>query len=153
MFYPGNPVTRAQFTKIVMLALDAHTSTIDNLSDPTFTDVAYTGAEYPFDFIEEAAALGIIKGFADGSFGPGANVTRLQLALMLVRAGGDDLAALPAGYAFPFTDVPAYARAAVGVAHYNGLLSGKTATRFDPYGSATRGQVAKMVYGLIEALK
>ena len=153
LFYPANPVTRAQFTKIITLALDVHTPEIDNLSDPTFYDVAYTGGEYPFDFVEEAAALGIIKGFGDGSFSPGANVTRLQLALMLVRAGGDGLETPSVGYTCPFGDVPAYARESVGVAYYNGLLSGKTATRFDPYGSATRGQVAKMVYGLIEALK
>jgi hypothetical protein len=72
--------------------------------------------------------------------------------LMLVRAGGMRLATPPAGYACPFTDVPAYAREAVRVARYNNLLSGKTATEFDPYGPATRGHVAKMVYGLTQVL-
>ena len=86
------------------------------------------------------------------TFAPEAKVTRLQLALMLVRAGGDSLQDVPAGYVFPFKDVPAYAKAAVGIAHYNGLLSGRTATEFDPYASATRGQVAKMVHGLVEVL-
>jgi uncharacterized protein YkwD len=153
MFYPDNPVTRAQFTKIIMLALNEHTAEIENVSDPTFADVRYTGSAYPFDYVEEAAWLNIIKGYVDGSFAPAANVTRLQVALMLVRAGGENLAEPPAAYLFPFVDVPAYAKEAVGVAHYNGLLSGKTATKFDPYSSATRGQVAKMVYGLIEALR
>ena len=55
-------------------------------------------------------------------------------------------------YSCPFTDVPAYAREAVRVAFYNGLLSGKTTTVFDPYGKATRGHVAKMVYELRQAL-
>ena len=153
MFYPGNPVSRAQFTKIIMLALDEHTVEIDNPSDPTFNDVRYVGSPYPFDFVEEAAALGIIKGFGDGSFGPEKQVTRLQLALMLVRAGDVSFAEPPAGYACPFVDVPSYAREAVMVAHYNGLVSGKTEARFDPYSPATRGQVAKMVCGLLEALR
>jgi hypothetical protein len=73
--------------------------------------------------------------------------------VMLVRAGGAGLRALPAGYACPFVDVPAYARDAVAVAYYNGLVSGKTLTTFDPYGQATRGHVAKMVFGLRQALE
>ena len=98
-------------------------------------------------------ALGIIQGRKDGTYGPAANVTRAQLALMLVRAGGDDLRDPPEGFSCPFVDVPAYAHDAVSVAYYNGLLSGKTATAFGPYGNATRGQVAKMVYGLYRALQ
>jgi hypothetical protein len=152
LFHPNDPVTRAQFTKIIVVALDVHTAEVDNLVDPTFTDVAYTGSAYPFDYVEEAAGLDIIKGHSNGTFAPGHNVTRLQLAMMLVRAGGDGLAVPPAGYSCPFTDVPAYGKEAVRVARYNGLLSGKTATKFDPYSPATRGHVAKMVYGLTEAL-
>jgi len=152
LFHPGTPVTRAQFAKIVVSALGAHTDEIDNADAPTFPDVPYTGAPYPFDFVEEAVALGIIQGRRDGTFAPGADVTRLQLALMLVRAGGGRLAAPPAGYTCPFVDVPAYGRDAVATAFYNGLLSGKTATAFDPYGSATRGHVAKMVYALTQLL-
>jgi hypothetical protein len=81
------------------------------------------------------------------------NITRVQLALMLVRAGAGGLSAPPAGYRLSFTDVPAYAREAVRTAAYNGLVSGKTHTIFDPYGQATRGQVAKIVYGLLGVLK
>lgn len=153
MFYPDDPVTRAQFAKIIVLALGRHTEPIDNAGDPTFSDVPYTGDPYPLDYVEEAVALGIIKGFADGTFGPQANVTRLQVALMLVRAGGDGLVPPPAGYSCPFIDVPASARQAVRTALFNNLINGKTATQFDPYGRATRGQVAKMVYGLIQGLE
>lgn len=148
LFYPNDPVTRAQFAKIIVSALGAHTAEVDNPGTPTFTDVRYTGDPYPFDFVEEAAGLGIIQGREDGTFAPYQNVTRLQLALMLVRAGGTKLATPPAGYACPFADVPSYGRPAVAIAFYNGLLSGKTATTFDPYSAATRGHVAKMVYGL-----
>ncbi len=152
MFHPDAYVTRAQFAKIIVLALGAHSVEIDNIDRPTFSDVVYSGDPYPFDFVEEAAGLGIIRGFWDGTFAPRANVTRLQLALMLVRAGGDELAAPPAGFVCPFTDVPGSGRAEVATAFYNGLLSGKTTTRFEPYGYATRGQVARMVHGLMQVL-
>ena len=152
LFHPEDLVTRAQFAKIIVLALGRHTAAIDNASTPTFTDVPYTGSDYPYDFVEEAAGLGIIQGYGNGTFGPQATVSRAQLALMLVRAGGDRLDMPPASYACPFTDVPTYAWEAVRVARYNNLLSGKTATKFDPYSSATRGHVAKMVYGLTQVL-
>jgi hypothetical protein len=152
LFHPNDLVTRAQFAKIIVLALGRHTTPIDNIEHPTFTDVLWRGEPYPFDFVEEAVALGIIKGRDDDTFGPNANVTRAQLALMLVRAGGDVLVRPPAGFPCPFTDLPAHAREAITVAYHNGLLSGKTATQFSPYSNATRGQVAKMVYGLLRVL-
>ena len=152
LFHPSACVTRAQFAKIIVLALNLHTAAIDNAATPTFTDVRYTGRDYPFDYVEEAAGLGIIHGYVNGTFGPQKNVTRLQLALMLVRAGGAGLRLPPAGYHLLFTDVPGYAGEAVRTAAYNGLVSGKSPTVFDPNGQATRGHVAKMVHGLREVL-
>ena len=152
-FRPDNQVVRAQFAKIMMLALGRHTETVEGIDRPTFPDVLYDGAPYPFDFVEEAVALGIIQGNQDGTFGPYQRLTRAQLALVLVRAGGAALKSPPAGFELPFVDVPSYLRDSVAVALYNQLLSGKTNTTFDPYGLATRGQVAKMVYQLIERMR
>ncbi len=151
-FRPDDPVTRCQFAKIVMLAVGKHTDAIEARGHATFPDVPWTGDGYPFDYVEEAVDLGIVKGLAGGLFGPYEDVTRAQLALMLVRAGGDTLTMPPPGYVHGFADVPAYAEEAVTIARYNALLSGKTATTFDPYGLATRGQVAKMTSNLVERL-
>jgi uncharacterized protein YkwD len=152
LFRPDNPVTRAQFAKIIVLALDRHTPEIDNAGSPSFTDVPFTGVDYPFDYVEEAAALHIIEGYPGGLFRPQTDVTRAQLALMLTRAGGAGLEVPPADYVCPFVDVPPYAQDAVRTAVYNSLVNGKAATIFEPYGQATRGQVAKMVYRLRQAL-
>jgi uncharacterized protein YkwD len=153
LFRPSAPVTRAQFTKIIVLALDEHTLAIDNEARPTFTDVLYAGIPYPFDYVEEASALRIITGYSDGTFAPSKKVTRLQLALMVVRAGGEDLPPAPDTYICPFSDVPAAARDEVAIAVFNGILSGKSAHVFDPYSPATRGQVAKIVYALCKILQ
>jgi hypothetical protein len=153
LFRPGSAVTRAQFAKIIILALGKHTTAIDNATHPTFSDVAYVGDSYPFDYIEEASTLRIISGYSDGTFAPAKKVTRLQLAMMLVRAGGEDLPSPPNGYSCPFADVPSYGREAVAIAYFNGVVSGKATRTFDPYGAATRGQVAKMVYALCKILQ
>lgn len=151
-FHPDDYLTRAQFAKIIVLALGKHTPEIDNPDAPTFSDVPYTGSAYPFDYIEEATALGIIKGRGDGTFGPGDNITRLQVVLMLVRAGAGILETPPPGQLCPFADVPDYGRDAVIIAFYNNLVSGKTTTSFGSYSPATRGQAAKMVYGLVQRI-
>ena len=97
-FRPDDPVTRQQMAKILVLAMDKHTADVDNAGDPTFSDVTLDmGVPYPFDYIEEAAAAGYFVG-KDGMFVPAANITRVQLALVLVRAGGADLQDPPEGY-------------------------------------------------------
>ncbi|MHB8868950.1 MAG: rhodanese-like domain-containing protein [Thermoleophilia bacterium] len=151
-FRPDAPVTRQQFAKMIVLATDKHTDAVDNQGNPTFTDVMPAlGIPYPFDYIEEAAGAGYIKGDG-GKFSPGNNITRVQLALIIVRAGGSALADPPAGYLTGFTDVPSYAAAEVAKAKFNGILDGKTATTFDPYSNATRGQVSKMLSRLLDKM-
>jgi len=149
-YRPDGNVTRQQFAKIILLAKGIHTEAVDNQSTPTFSDVTPDmGLPYPFDYVEEAAGAGFIQGNG-GMFNPYNNITRAQLALILVRAGGTDLDDPPAGYNTGFTDLPDFAKNEITKAKYNGLLDGKTATAFDPYANATRGHVAKMVSRLLD---
>lgn len=152
-FRPDDLVIRRQMAKILVLATGLHTGGVDNQDNPTFSDVTPDmGVPYPFDYVEEAASAGFFIGGNSGLFYPAANITRVQLALVLVRAGGDDLADPPAGYDTGFTDVPDFAAEEVAKAKYNGILDGKTEADFDPYTNANRGQVAKMVSRLLDKI-
>ncbi|GAB4254268.1 MAG: hypothetical protein Kow00129_15300 [Thermoleophilia bacterium] len=148
-FRPDAEILRQQVAKIIVLATGVHTEAVDNESNPTFNDVSPgMGVPYPFDYVEEAAKEGYFKGDEDNNFNPGANISRVQLALVVVRAGDSALEEPPADYDPGFTDVStlgAEAQAAVAKAKYNGILSGKSDTIFDPWSPATRGHVAKMV--------
>lgn len=74
-FRPGNNVTRAQLSKIVVLA---KSWPLLNPPTPTFSDVP---RDYPFyREIETAYARGIISGYSDGTFRPYNNATRGQIA-------------------------------------------------------------------------
>src|SRR5680860_629552 len=151
-FGPGDPVKRAQYAKIISLALNTHTPAIEAAGGGSFKDVPYTGNVYPFDYVEEAVARGIINGYGDGNFGPYDNIPQVQLTLMLVRAGGDRLATPPAGYEHGLGYVPGYAEEAARIAQYNGLFQGTTHMTFDPYQNATRGLVAMMTHNLAVTL-
>lgn len=81
-FGPGMPVTRAQMTSLLVQAL--RWSTGEELlaaGGPYFPDVAGVHAAN----IDVAHELGLASGRADGSFGPGLDVRRDQLASLLVR--------------------------------------------------------------------
>jgi hypothetical protein len=80
-FRPYNNVTRGQLTKIVVLAENWQ---IVIPPTPTFSDVAYGSPFY--NFIETAHAHNIINGYADGTFRPGNNATRGQLAKIVYQA-------------------------------------------------------------------
>jgi molybdopterin-containing oxidoreductase family iron-sulfur binding subunit len=151
-FRPNAFVIRQQMAKILSRATGRHTGAIDNQDSPTFSDVTPDmGVPHPFDYVEECAQAGFFLGNR-GKFSPGANITRVQLALVLVRAGGGALQTPPAGYATGFRDVPDYALSAVASAKYNGILDGKTEADFDPYTPATRGHVAKMTSRLLDKI-
>ena len=54
---------------------------------------ASTGADrHPFDYVEKAKAAGIVTGVTATTFMPWNDITRVQLALMIVRIGGETLA-------------------------------------------------------------
>jgi hypothetical protein len=151
-FGPDDLLRRAQFAKVIVLALGQHTEEVE-ATQPSFPDVPCDGQSYPFDYVEEAASQGFVRGFDDGTFGPYHELTRAQLALMVVRAGGSGLDQPPPAFQTPFLDVPDFAREAVDVAYFNGLLSGKTETTFDPFSPATRGHVAAVTFRLVERLE
>ncbi len=156
-FRPYATTTRAQLAKMAVLAFSLEPYTPPT---PTFSDVP---AEHPFfAYIEAAAHAGVISGYADGTFQPYADVTRGQIAKIAMLAAGRPLIT-PA--VARFADVPPGSPffSYVETAACAGLLSGydcggpgepcdaQNRPYFRPGNSATRGQVAKIVYNTLEA--
>ncbi len=77
-FRPDNPVTRAQVTKMLVLAMQWN---VVRPTYPTFADVPPD--HWAYGYIETAAGRGVIGGYSDGTFRPGNPVTRAQLSKML----------------------------------------------------------------------
>ncbi len=77
-FGPGNTVSRAQATKMLVLSKGWP---LVNPSSPTFPDVL--GDTWSYRYVETALRRGIIGGFGDGTFRPGYPLTRAQLSKML----------------------------------------------------------------------
>jgi hypothetical protein len=140
-FRPFNNTTRGQLTKIVVLA-EGWTQTC---TSQTFSDVPPSHTFYCY--VETAVAHGIISGYADGTFKPGNDVTRGQLAKIVVLAEGwaDECATQH------FSDVPPGSTffCYVETAFAHGIISGYADGTFRPGNNATRGQISKIVYQAI----
>jgi hypothetical protein len=77
----GNNVTRAQLSKIIVVAQQWD---IDTSGGPHFTDVPVSDPFY--GYIETAYNREIISGYADNTFRPGNNATRGQIAKIVYNA-------------------------------------------------------------------
>ncbi len=158
-FRPFNSTTRAQISKMIVLALGWP---IDTSGGQVFADVPADNPYY--GVIETAAAHGIISGYSCGGpgepcdtqnrpyFRPNASVTRGQLSKMLTLARGWTPVA-PDGGPQDFSDVPrSYPLYGyVEAVFQHGVVSGYGDGTFRPGNNATRAQLAKMIETAINA--
>jgi hypothetical protein len=138
-FRPDALTTRAQLAKIVVLAFGVQASVADGQGH--FSDVTATNPF--FQYVQSAYAAGLISGYADGTFRPYANVTRGQVAKVVVSAAGLKLQS-PATPSFTDVGVGSTYYQYVETAKANGLLAGYPDGTFRPSAEATRGQIAKI---------
>jgi len=144
----GYKVVMEQFWLVLKNAneevLEASPETDPEVVVPTptpalFTDITGHGLKA---YIEQAAATGIVSGYADGTFKPNQNLTRVQAASMIVQALGltTDEVAL-------FDDIANYAdktKADINAAYKYGIARGNNG-KFKPNDPITRAQLALMI--------
>ncbi len=99
--------------------------------------------------IDVAAAKGILEGRGDGVFDPTANVTRAEFAKMLVTAFS--VSSFNSKEAFLDVREDDWFKPYVATAFSNGIISGRTATTFDPNSSITRQEMAAMVARILKS--
>ena len=136
-FRPNAALTRAQFCKMAVYAMDG-SSELGRYSTVTiFPDVK--PSFWASSYINMAAKKGVIAGFADGKFKPNQTVTAGQAVTILMRGLGykdENMGGVwPQGY--------------MAEAKTCGLLKSTGIT--SAYSALTRGQAAKLFLNLFEA--
>ena len=117
-----------------------------------FAGAAFTDAAdiKTTEAVDTLVALGVIKGYEDGSFRPDATVTRAEMAKMIyvLRTGKDDASAY-ASAATKFDDLngasTSWAAGYIKYCEALGIIAGKSATKFDPAATVTGEEAAKML--------
>ncbi|MFC5471342.1 S-layer homology domain-containing protein [Cohnella suwonensis] len=137
----GNKITVEvnHFTKYAVIAVDSAEDVPP--MDVNFSDIAGHWAEAS---IKQAVSIGIVKGYADGTFKPGKTVTRAEFSVMLMNA----LKPQEAGAELTFTDsakIGVWAQKAVAQAVQAGIIKGYKDGSFRPNAEITRTEMAAMI--------
>ena len=138
-FKPGEPVTRAQFTKIICYALSVGNLTYSEEERSIFSDLA--PEHWAANNIVTAYKQGIINGMGDGTFAPEAGVQYEQAVKMVVCALGYSQARAEAAGGYP--------GGYMSLANQAKLLKGITDAKM--YEVMNRGAVAQLIDNMLDA--
>ena len=140
-FRPSTTITRAEFAKMMCLTMGWEPA---NPATPSFTDVAKDS--WAYRYIETAKANGVIGGYQDGTFKPTKQITRAEIAKIVVGTLN-----LPTGDS-TLTDIDSHwAKDLINSCVKAGIVSGYQDGSFKPNNTATRAEAAKMVVGVLNS--
>ena len=155
LFEPDRDITRAEFAALLVRALGL---TLDNGAGGKFSDVSPN--DWYASVVGAASEAGLIKGYPDGTFGPNRNITRAEMAAMMVRAldfvgqkpelTSGETAALLSKY----TDRGEldWAEPEFAAAVKAGIIQGMTENTLAPRELATRAQAAVMLERMLRGV-
>ena len=138
-FKPGKAVTRAEFTVMLVKALN-----LEAKAGKIFEDSRKHWAK---DSISIAATHGIISGYNENTFSPDELITREQAAVIIARATKLELVTGELN----FTDrqaISPWAKPGVAVAVKDSYISGYPDGSFRPQSNTTRAEAAVMIVKL-----
>lgn len=143
-FKPNARVTRAEIATMLARALKLEPGG----SYLNFVDKDVT-PKWVQPFIQAITEAGIVSGYEDGTFRANKEITRTEIAIIIVRALGleVDPDAKPA-----FEDaaqVPIWAKPYVATAAEKGLIKGDGSGRFHPNSSLTRAEAVTMILAML----
>ena len=142
-------ITRAAFAKLLVYALNLE----QGANKVEFSDVI--NGQWYTEPVEIAASLGIVTGY-EGKFNPNGEITREEMATMIVRAlrnvnpNGDYT--LGTTTFADNSNISSWAQEAVSIASGKGLRNGLDGNKFGPMDKATRAQSAVIIYRMLNML-
>ena len=150
-FAPNESLSRAMLVTILH-RMEGTPSAVGG----NFTDVV--SGSYYANAVFWAQENGIVKGTSDTTFSPNQNISREQIATILMRYVEyknetlDADSGLTASSFSDYSSVSSYARDAMDWAVSVGLISGKDADTLAPNGNATRAEAATLLQRLLSQI-
>ncbi|MDP5274632.1 S-layer homology domain-containing protein [Chengkuizengella axinellae] len=169
LFEPDEPISRGEFTSLIVKAFDLPLNYAGPESDRTFSDVrkrtSSSDGLYEYKYIETAARAGIVRGKIDDQFLPDLNLTREDASTIIARAANLRLdtneskvnTALNKVFV-DAEDINSYARASVLGVYKEEIIQGKQVISdsnanetyyFDPQANMTRAEAAAIVMRIL----
>jgi len=156
LFAPDASVTRAQFAAFLVKCLGIALPTAQT---PVFSDVP--PSHWAYAFISAACQNGLISGVGDGLFDPDTNITREEMAVIVVnalKANGmeigvtpDQMKALTDKYS-DADQISGWAREAVAACINKGLFNGRSADQIDSRSFTSRAEAVVVLEQMLKCL-
>lgn len=148
IFAPSNNISRAQLATILANLAKANLADTATPFEDVSADAWYAKA------VAWAYTNGIVNGISETEFAPDANVSRQDMAVMIMRyVNNVEKVTLPESNAqTEFVDddeIAGYSKEAVYTMQRAGIIGGKPGNMFDATAFATRAEASKMIYVLI----
>lgn len=148
IFRPSDNITREEFVKLIVEALDL----MHGENETSLTDVKK--GEWYYPYIAVAEANGIVTGDEYGRFKVGENITRQDMAVIIIRVidklrhpydiDGEKFA--------DDAEISEYAKNAMYGAKNLSIINGVGDNKCAPRGFATRAMAAKVIYEMMKAV-
>lgn len=138
---PDNSITRAEFTSLVVRALELKTD--KTKTGKKFSD---TGDHWAKDDISTASALGIVSGISENEFKPDLKISRAEIFAIVFRAF-DPTVTFENGTVKTFIDLETSHWAYNHLQKVNkvGIVTGTSSTTISPDKNATRAEAIVML--------
>lgn len=151
MYYPDAPVTRAEFVKMLVGAIDLK----DAGKSVEFSDVDKT--HWAYSYISLGNSNGLISGIGASQFGTDLNITRQDVCTIMYRVVSlkgkmEIVEEIDADFT-DMSSVSYYAQNAVKMLSTYKLVNGYPDGSFKPEAAVTRAEAAQLVYSLINYIE
>lgn len=147
-FKPDNPVTRAEFLKILTSVLNIAPTT-GGTSE--FSDVSPD--DWFFPYVVAAVEKGIVSGYPDGTFKPNNPITRQEAAKIVVKAKGIDETQAAVDFTLSMLSdgdqVAEWAQPFVAAAVEEEIMMGDPSGAFRPNAQITRAETATIGFRML----
>lgn len=153
-FNPVKTISRIELVTLMVKALKIDMSNLPTKA--TFTDVPTN--HWSFKYVEAAYRVGVVSGIGNGKFGINNLSTREQITTMLMNylsvskeAVLSDLGLSEIEKYKDESNMSDWSKPSIQFAVYNNLMSGISADTFSPKGSATKEQIAVILYKFLNS--
>lgn len=152
-FAPNQQITRAEFITMLVRALSLQTAV-----DSQFTDVQ--SDTWYNEAVDKAYQIGLVQGYADGTFRPNELLTRQEMSIVIARAlsivnQDFQISGEYADQLVKFADraqISTWAQQYIATLVQYGVVQGTSAHTFAPLNVSTRAEAAIMVSNLLSSI-
>ena len=148
-FMPDNALTRAEMTKMIVLAFEYNIQ--EDLISTVFPDV--DPEEWYAPYVEAAYVNGLVSGYPDGTFQPGNNINRAEAMKIIVEAYLTDEevdAIVTATLPFPDVEPDAWYTPYITYGYLEHIVSGYEDGTYGPANNVTRAEFSKIISNLLQ---